>query len=801
MAEGTPIFPVSRIAELIGVDRKTVREQFAAACTAAPRPLLVNGQTAQGWAVADFPVRVKQQLEKAARDQGYDEVERFLTHARERWSPATPAGRLPQSSIETARTRCEVFATVLRRTCDLPVAEIVREALAAWTAQSRHLVTERTLRRWIERAMQRDGGFRDWSRWEIWLDEDLAPIAARPETNAAELFYFPQVGEALAAVAVPACPTEKERARIWFQAMKEIDLQETAGRDAAALQRALLITLTASGLPLAKTPSALRKAYLRKRETWIASGGRASALEDRRRDAAKERAFEIPSEDKLALLMLGRKHGGNLAPAFREAIRTRKLTEATLARFPELPADKSHVPHSIRRAIGPDLAQVMRHNRGPRAARLNGPWTDRDWSKVEAGDWWVGDDLTPPVYWWEETAKGPVLMRGQILMMADAKTDFVLGWVLLSSRTYNSRAIRSLITRCHDAHGLPREGFHFEYGIWEKSRILTGDKTDRHLVGIDETEEGLSEFECAFTHANTPGQKTIERVFGLLQDRMESFPGYCGRDERRDCPEKTKQQILDVEEGREHPSKFFLEKRVFMEEVARIVEDHSAERYSRSRKIPNQAPAEVYKARRTEDIMRLDDRSRYLLANHRVPVTIGRNGIRLRSSLGGGLYRNEHTGGRIGEKALAWIDVDAPEVITITTLDRREPHLVERAHEPRALGAEPWELRAAVESRRSHASYGEALFRIVDAGMRNFRSVVVDRAAEQLGKNMQAQKIAAEENRREVSNLSKKFDQVTQARGVAMPKPTNPARLRAMVDGLTNTDSDWQKVADEDVKL
>ena len=43
------LFPVSRIADLLGVDRKTARGYFADAPEG--RPLIVNGQAAQGWPV------------------------------------------------------------------------------------------------------------------------------------------------------------------------------------------------------------------------------------------------------------------------------------------------------------------------------------------------------------------------------------------------------------------------------------------------------------------------------------------------------------------------------------------------------------------------------------------------------------------------------------------------------------------------------------------------------------------------------------------------------------------------------
>lgn len=795
---------ISRLAALLGRDRETVREQLATIEPAGA--VVVRGQRAQAYALSTLPTSIGERLTESAAAQGFRDLSRFISHAKARWAPSLPVGKLPHAQVEAARSRCSVLAPVLAECADQPIAEIVRQAVPAWKGQGRHPVTERTLRRWIERAMSRDRDFSDWSRWEIYLDDDVTPVAATAQPDVARELNLPHLEEAIAAVAVPACPTSEERERIWHQANKDADILEEGGAQATAVQRAILLALELSALPLAKTPAALRKAYTRKRASWIEGGRRRSALADGRTQANRDRSFTLPADDKFTLLRLALKAGGDLAPAWRQAVASRLLSAGTLIRFQDEPADKSHVPHSIRRAISRDLLQLVQRNQGPRSARLSGTYTDRDWSAVDPGDWWVGDDLTPPVYFWDEEASSQQPMRGQLLMLCDAKTDYVLGWVLLSARNYNARCIRSLITRCHDSHGLPREGFLFENGIWKQSRILTGQKSDKDAVSMEDTESGLSEFGCRFTHATTPGQKTIERVFGLLQDRMEDVPGYCGRDERRDCPEKTRSQLLAVQSGRVHPSKYFYEKKAWMDVISEIVATHNAERRSaRAKRIPGQSPAEVYEGRRTDDIVHLGEHGRHLLSSHRVPVTVTKQGIKLRDSLGGGCYRNQHTGELIGQTVLAWIDVDAPEAITITTLDRQNPRLVERAHQPRALGAESWELRSAVESRRSHMGYGDALYRVVTGGRgRMFRPLVLDRAAAHLGAEMQRQKDAAAAKRRETAALSQQFDRISGKVGIDIAKPESPDRLRDLVKGMAAGAEHWREVekrAQEDIEL
>ena len=91
--------------------------------------------------------------------------------------------------------------------------------------------------------------------------------------------------------------------------------------------------------------------------------------------------------------------------------------------------------------------------------------------------------------------------------------------------------------------------------MWRTARLLHG-RADE--INWHQTEMGLRGLGLQFRHAKLPRGKVIERVFGLLQNYLESEPGYAGRDERHDKFERVQEQISLVRRGKADPDDFFL---------------------------------------------------------------------------------------------------------------------------------------------------------------------------------------------------------------------------------------------------
>ncbi|MCW5547865.1 MAG: Mu transposase C-terminal domain-containing protein [Opitutaceae bacterium] len=805
------VFTVGQIAERLGQDRSAVRMMLAAADASQARPSRNRGQPAQGWPVSALPAPLLERLGNLADEHCYGrdgrDIERFLAQGRRRWTPRVPIARLPQSQIELARRRCNTLAPVMRERCNQPVADIVAAGMSAWTAGGGYRVTERTLRRWIERAQDRDLGFNEWDRWEIWLDAEVTTVATAPDPTAAQILDAPRLEEMISKVAQPAALTKLERERIWAAAMNDASALVTAGSDEATAQRTVLRMLSLSGLAMAKNANALRTTYRRKRAAWLSAGGRLDALADKRKRAALARKFSLPMCDFHCLLQLARTCGNQLSSAYREAHRRKLLSGETLARFPTLPADKSFVPHTIRRAVAPFLGPVEVNGRGPRARRLNGAPIECDWSTVQPGDVFEFDDLTLPLCWWREDPTRPegfYFGQGQVLAGVDSKTGFILSWILIARSGYNSRDIIQLVREVHDAYGLPRQYLLFEMGIWKNARLINGSPSERAKEQIC---DGLGSI-WPVRHTHTPtGKAIIERTFGLMQDRMEHIPGYCGRDMRKDCPQATKRAMDDVKAGRAHPSKYFLHADQVMALLEDIADEINNEPLGlRTKRIPGQSPRQAFDTRDLSSMQYFGPEADHLFKTHRLERRVTTDGIRLPESLDGAVYRNAATGPLLGQSVLCWVDPLDLSSIFITDLDGHNPQLVERAEQPAARGADAASLAKAWRQCSEHMRFVDVLTRTTKPKLRpaDFRPMVTDGASRRLGEAMDQQKHEHRARQRENASLAREFARLTERHGLHLAQPQDPARLRDMVQSLNAGAEDWREIerqAKEDIEL
>jgi hypothetical protein len=141
---------------------------------------------------------------------------------------------------------------------------------------------------------------------------------------------------------------------------------------------------------------------------------------------------------------------------------------------------------------------------------------------------------------------------------------------------------------------------------------------------------GLRGLGLQFRHAKLPRGKVIERVFGLLQNYLESEPGYAGRDERHDKFERVQEQLSLVRRGKAHPQDFFLSEAEYLQRLGVIVHRYNNERQE-GKYCPGLSPKEAFeKFHGEEPRIRLKGSCRHLLATHKMRVRSGRNGISFR---------------------------------------------------------------------------------------------------------------------------------------------------------------------------
>ncbi len=184
------------------------------------------------------------------------------------------------------------------------------------------------------------------------------------------------------------------------------------------------------------------------------------------------------------------------------------------------------------------------------------------------------------------------------------------------------------------------------------------------------------------THA-LPGNarsKVIENVGKLFQARLRREPGWVGRNEQTLKIEHVQRAKLDVEARRKTPAQAgFLSLEQWVKRLGEVCEQYNAAPQYSKVIGGTMSPDEAWRLYQTRNVAsevvplaKLPDSCRYLLATHIRTVRIGRNGIKLPASLGGGTYKNELTGQFQGRQVNIYFDLEMPESLSVVSNDRRQ---------------------------------------------------------------------------------------------------------------------------------
>lgn len=783
-------FTAAEIARALGLSRQAVFKMLAD--VAVSGSVERCGRSVSAWAVSALPARVRERLSAAARRQGCRDPEHLLAAIPERWNSSIPLAAVASNALEKARKLRDVLRPLLEQ---LDVGEIEMPA-----AESRGLVdyerafgfrvSARHWRRLLDRTIERDRGFSEWERLELYLEERPARVTIGKRMPAG--VDLSDLDHALEVYQTEAGSEASRRLHLWAAACAWLDDRATDGLASNSVKSALLDYLTAKAPFLAKNRDSMREVLRVKYARWRATGGRPSGIQDQRGErSGHRRAVALSESDRKLLLAASLQYGGGLSQAWRELQREKRLSPEVLEVYPFNPASKSYVPRSIRLQLRQDLRVLEPHVHGPRTVRANGPYTERDPSGVFAGDWFQADDLTPPVYFYDaESPYEPI--RGQILLMIDFRSLYCLGYVLIAEPNYSAFDIRNLITTVHDAYGLPRCGFYFENGIWKRSRLLHGRKNGVEWV---DTEMGLREF-VRFRHAREARAKVVEGIFGILQNTMGIDRGYAGRDERHDQYERVQKQLALIRNHKVAASEFLYERKEWAARFETIVDQYNNETQN-GKYLDGCTPREGFERYfGSEGLTRLPAHSRYLLAQHRIPATVGRNGISFRFGRQVFRYKNEHTGRLLGQSVIAWFNPEDPTVLHVTDQERRFICSVERDETIPAMDATPEQMEAAQGRNSAHTAYSRRLFRAIrplfsDAFISRISSrVVTDQATPALGARMHEAEAAVTTRKMQEHRRAAEVTRKLASRGLNIghtPATRSLARNEEKVRGLDQT--------------
>lgn len=784
MTQPTPQFTAAQIAAALGKAKRTVLCTLAGITPTGQ--LIVSGNAAQAWTLESLPLRMRDELNAIAKAHRYRDAAHLLAAPPQSWKPTVRLSEVAASALDKATKLQRALARVLSLQSDLSrtSAELEQIGLEDYKRAFSYAITDRALRGLVKRTIERDGGTEDFSRLELYLDERparKAPLPSAPRPG--DEVEFRDLREVIAAFKQPNNPSDKELSYLWLRAFElyEARLAEP-GAKAKRIRNALVRFLFAVLPALATHEAALRRMFKRKLARWQNNERQIDSLADLRSvNSGFNRAPELGAADRDALIAHAVLHcDGRVSQAWRELCQRNALSESLLSYYVSNPASKSYCPTRIREAVQHEIAMMDDIHHGPRTDKLNGAHLLRDWSGVAPMDWITGDDATLEVYFYIPDGEGWfTLTRGQFLIFTDCRTDRILSFALLPEKNYNSRVIRTAITRLCDEHGLPRRGFYFEGGTWDTSRLIKGDKNAD--VSWPEAELGLRALGLEFKKSRLPRSKPVERVIGAVQDLLDGEPGNVGRDEMHERYERVHRAKQLVTSRKEHPSKYFYSLDEWESRIEAFCAQYNAERQD-GKKLQGLSPDDAFLKfeKRDDPPIKLPAGCRYLLSHHKRPLRVTSNGITLRFGKQAYNYRNSQTGALRGQMVLAWFNPELPEMITITDMNRGNAFTVERTQEIPAMDAPEELLTQEMERANAHLSYARTRYRTLKAKFSvPFRRTVADADAVNLGVEIAVQQNAAKERiateQKQQVRARKTFKQL----GMNAPREIRPGQVEA----------------------
>ena len=328
----------------------------------------------------------------------------------------------------------------------------------------------------------------------------------------------------------------------------------------------------------------------------------------------------------------------NIARSYRDIIASPELPAAARLKLHGNHASKSYVPTSVRDKFRVSQYTTTFIQEGKHAAELDGPYTECDYSNVPAGHAFTCDDMTANCYVWTEFAneKGFILIRPQILAAMDVGSQAWLAvrGVMRPKGQYNKDDAWGLIGDVFDDFGLYPE-IVLEGGIWQ-SNIIRGfktDFTDAQRIG------GLESLGIKAYHAKGPRSKIIENAFNKLQYAADRRHGFSGRNEREDLHEDVKHQKAEVENGKAHPSKYFLHFNQYCEHLQKVMEQLNNERND-GKVLRGICAVEKFSSD-NPTFLKVPDSAKYLYRNAMTISTVSKNGVAVR--VGSGKYQFSYT--------------------------------------------------------------------------------------------------------------------------------------------------------------
>jgi hypothetical protein len=777
----------AQIAGAVGISKQAVQKSLEGISSVGS--VLVRGNETPVWTVDVMPSRITEKLATRALQNGLS-IADYLDAFVNPWQPPVALADVSEKCLaDTKKLRAALLPALQRM--DSPMftpPEIVLLGLRDYEMAFGHAITERHWRRLMDRTLRRAGGAEDFERLEIYLPEKPACKGDAKQLLPAEM-NFKSLTDAIQAFADSTAPTRTEIAAFWSEVFELYRSGADTNSEQRALRRDLVKFLFRHAPWLAQSSHALRVAFDRKFARWIENGESSAALLDGRElKRGEKRAPEIPQADVNRIIWHAAKNcGGRVAQALRDFAGSGErsgLSAGTVEIITRHHKSKSAFNRRLTERVKCEVKMIKPHLLGKKAKDDAMAHVERDYSKLASMEIINADDFTFPVYFYVPDGEGWfTLTRGQCLLMLDVRSWKIIAWSLQPERNYNSLTIRTLMNSVCTGWGIPGT-WYFEKGIWQKSHVVKGTAptgwNDAHSWA--EAKVGWENLGVKFKHAIRARTKPVERVGGLLQNLMHGIRGYCGRDERRDCPDATKQAMDEFQSPKfrreKHPSELFLCFEEWHDQLEQIIHRYNAASQE-GKVLGGLSPDEAFKNfwPHGNPPTKLDANSWHLVAHYVRPVPVTTNGICFRIGSKSFVYRNDRTGQDRGKTVLAWFDPHCQEFLCVTDMNRQNPYLVERSMPVDFLAA-PGDahFEREIAKAAAHSTYPRARFNLLKADFEpTFRRNLVDVATAETAQEIQSLRTKKIDEQKETNRARKSFSRL----GMAEPRKLRSGQVES----------------------
>ncbi|MEI8288668.1 MAG: hypothetical protein WCH99_04300 [Verrucomicrobiota bacterium] len=677
MIEPGKTFTAAQIACALAMKRQAVQWHLR---NVSPDSLrIVAGNEAAAWTVERLPAILRERLAADATQQRCRSIEALLTMPRQQWQPPVPLNNISDDAIQAATKLREALKPWLIRQHDpkLLSAELEAAGVEDYRRVFGHAVSVRHWRELFSRSVQRDNGFEEWNRLEIYLSDRIKQKETLVDVITAALAEdFAELGVFISGCGNPHDLNESERIGLWALVFNKYSSLVRDGITKKTASRRVRQFLFARAKFLAPSRNALRMAFERKLDQWQRDN--VNSLADGRKANGNHVAY--PREDIRRLRHSAvLKNGGRIDSAWREEYP--QLSEYTRQRHPR----SRKCPRALYQLVNREKVDALcARVKGRRTLRKKVGSVTRNAEGIHAMARWAVDDWTSNVEVAFTNRDGSVsLIQPQIITVMDFASRKWVGWSISNDKAPTAELVCAAILDGFRRNHVPQKLYVENGFVFGKSLNVNGKVDDQGRTVV----AGLAQYGCTLHHFDkmSPTSKgELEKSFDLFQRMMERHPGYAGRLQMLDASDDFKKEQRLIRSGKKDAGTYRYSFPQFICVMRDLIEEYNAT--PQHGLLRGLCPNEAFEALKdpTNPPIQFDNQLLWMLANERYRITVTAGGATFRHYGRKIQVRGGELPQHVGEELWALVDRDDDSMVTFMSLDYRQTFTVETCRQPSA---------------------------------------------------------------------------------------------------------------------